>query len=187
MEPFINGAARGGAVDETVWEFYAPFAHLPGRLEWCRIRGPTHGVLDTCIVLGETAADPATVYVNSEAGERFMSDRFPECSTFRVASRSLGIQESVDRLRLHARLHADDGPLRRAEMAFTARSDVPRQVEYGGHGRPVWGGRFTCWGVDLEVDADVHGIIRWEGEREALAGTPGILTLGSMGRLEPLR
>lgn len=169
-----------------MWEFYAPFAHLPGRLEWCRIRSPTHGVFDTCIVLGKSTAEPASVYVDSEAGQRFMAQRFPQCSTHRVDAARLSIQESSGGRRVHGRLRAEAGPLRRAEMVFVARGDVPRQVEYGGQGLPVWGSDHTCWGVDLELDAEVHGLVHWEARREALAGAEGILTLGSMGRLTPV-
>lgn len=171
---------------EETWEFFAPFAHIPGRLEWCRIRSPTHGVFDTCIVLGDSTADAATVYVNDDSGEAFMAERYPECTTIRVHAGDLRMRESPDGRRLHCRLVAHEGPLRRAEVAFLAQGRVPRQTPYGGQGRPVWGSRYTCWGVDLEYDAELHGILRWEDEREVLSGTPGILTVGSCAKITPL-
>ncbi len=165
----------------AVTEFYAPFAHLPGRLEWCRIRSPTHGVFDTCIVIEKTTADPVTVYVNSEAGERFMTQRFPESTAIRVPANRLVMQESDGGLRLQCRLRADRGPVRRIDMQFRAQAALPREVPYGG-GR-CWGSRYTCTGVDLELDADVTGLVRWADRDEPLAGGRGIVTVGSMGTL----
>ncbi len=164
-------------------EFYGPFAHIPGRLEWCRIRSPTHGVFDTCIVIEQTTSDPVTVYVNADNGEAFMHDRFPECTTIRVPADALQMLESDGGHRLDCHLTADDGPLRAVHMTFQAAHAKPRQVPYGGQGRPVWGSRYTCDGIDLELDADVVGKMqRHDGARD-LRGSPGIITVGSMGKL----
>ncbi len=164
-------------------EFYGPFAHIPGRLEWCRIRSPTHGVFYTCIVIEATTSDPVTVYVNAEAGERFMKDRFPDCKTIRVGPGALRMEEFQDGHHLHCRLTAAQGPLRSVDMTFTAQPGVPREVPYGGENKPVWGSKYTCTGIDLELDAVVAGDIGRKEGVETLRGASGILTVGSMGQL----
>ena len=169
------------------YEFFAPFAHLPGKLEWCRIRSPTHGVLDTCIVLGASTAVPATVYVNSALGAAFMAERFPECTAIRVAPSGLAVEESPDGRTVTGKLKADAGPLREATMTLRAGATaMPRNVPYGGDGAPTWGGRWTCWGVDLVLDGHADGRLTWsDGRKEDLRGAPCIVTLGSFGRLAP--
>lgn len=171
----------------VVYEFFAPFAHLPGRVEWCRIRSPTHGVLDTCIVLGSSTAAPATVYVNSALGAAFMAERYPECSTVRVPPSGLTIDESADGRTVTGSLTTTAGPLRAAAMTLRAGpSAIAKAVPYGGDGQPVWGSRWTCWGVDLVLDGHADGALTWaDGKQEALRGTPCIVTLGSFGRLAP--
>jgi hypothetical protein len=171
----------------VAYEFFAPFAHVPGRYEWCRIRSPTHGVFDTFIVLGASTAAPATVYVNSVLGQAFMAERYPECTTVRVQPSGLAMQEAPDGRSLTGTLAADAGPVRKASMTLRAPGmALPRAVPYGGDGAPVWGSRFTCWGVDLALDATAEGSVeRDDGKRETLRGVPAVLTLGSFGRLAP--
>lgn len=170
-------------------EFYAPFAHLPGRYEWCRLRTATHGVFDSFILLGASTAEPATVYVNSQLGQRFMQERFPECATHRVAAAGLRIEESAGGRSVTGTLEAEAGPVRKAEMRLEApASAMPRAEPYGGEGRPVWGSRFTCWGVDLVLEGTCDGRIeREDGSRQEFVGVACVVTLGSYGRLEPLR
>jgi len=172
---------------DVVYECFAPFAHVPGRYEWCRIRSPTHGVFDTFIVLGASTAAPATVYVRDDAGAAFLRDRFPECSAIRVGADDLRIEESADHRVVQGVLRAGEGPLRQARMRLAAREDaLPRQAPYGGDGRPVWGSRFTCWGVDLALDAQADGaVVHEDGREERLAGAPAVVTLGSFGRIAP--
>lgn len=168
-----------------MYEFFQPFAHVEGKYEWCRIRSPTHGVFDTFILLGS----PAIVYVAEAAGERFMRDRYPECQTYRVPEGALAIRETGVGQRVTGRLRASVGPVAEASMRFdTGASTVPRAVPYGGRGRPVWDSpRWTCWGVDLVLDATVEGRIRWRDQPETrLEGVPGLVTLGSFGRIAPL-
>src|SRR5690349_7900651 len=105
--PFL--APPDGA--DVAYEFFAPFAHLEGRFEWCRIRSPTHGVFDCFIVLGKSTAEPATVYVNSVLGAAFMKDRYPECAAVRVPPAGLSITESPDGRTISGTLAADAGPL----------------------------------------------------------------------------
>jgi hypothetical protein len=175
---------------DVVYEFFAPFAHVPGRYEWCRIRSPTHGVFDTFIVLSPAGTSaPATVYVAHDAGERFMRERYPECETHRVGMDELRIEERDAGRTLVCDLRARSGPVRAAKMTFQAPGGAtPRAVPYGGDGAPVWGSkRFTCWGVDLALDATVVGAVeRAEGYVEPLQRVAGILTLGSFGRIAPL-
>lgn len=173
---------------DVAYEFFAPFAHVPGRYEWCRIRSPTHGVFDTFIVLGASTSVPATVYVNSTLGVDFMRTRYPESRCVRVAPGGLRLDEAPDGRRVTGLLTADDGPVREASMALAAGPGLPRAVPYGGDGRPVWGSaKYTCWGVDLVVDGVATGKVRHEsGKVEVLQGVACLVTLGSFGRIAAL-
>jgi len=172
---------------EVAYEFFAPFAHLPGRVELCRIRSPTHGVFDTCIVLGASTSVPATVYVNSTPGAAFLADRYPECTAVRVPPAGLALAESADGRTVTGKLRADAGPLRELDLSLRAPpAAIPQAVPYGGDGKPTWGGRWTCWGVDLALDGHADGTLAWaDGRKEQLRGAPCIVTLGSFGRLAP--
>lgn len=174
---------------DVVYEFFAPFAHVPGRYEWCRIRSPTHGVFDCFILLGVGGpAAPVNVYVATDAGEKFMKERYPESTVHKVGMGDLRIEERDAGRTLICDLRARAGPVRTVKMTFQAPGGaMPRQVPYGGKGEPVWGSkRWTCWGVDLVVDATVTGAIEWENYAEPLQRVPGIVTLGSFGRIAPL-
>jgi hypothetical protein len=172
----------------VAYEFFAPFAHIPGRLEWCRIRSPTHGVLDCFIVLGRDTSVAATVYVNSTLGAAFMAERYPECAAIRVPPSALDIEESDGGRTVTASLKASEGPVREASMTLRAPAGaIPKAVPYGGEGKPVWGGKWTCWGVDLTLDGHADGKVAWaDGRLEALRGAPCVVTLGSFGRIAPL-
>ncbi|MEA3202286.1 MAG: hypothetical protein QOE90_3714 [Thermoplasmata archaeon] len=168
----------------VVYEFFAPFAHVEGKYEWCRIRSPTHGVFDVLILLGASTSVAATVYVGSEAGVRYMAERYPECRTFRG---EVSLVEREGGLALEGRLAAAEGPLRAARMALVAPPQVPQQVPYGGAGQPVWGSkRFTCWGVDLVLRGHASGTLAWAEGREERIDAPAIVTMGSFGRIAPL-
>lgn len=174
--------------EDVAYEFFAPFAHVPGAYEWCRVRSPTHGVFDLFILLGQSTAHAATVHVNSTLGAAFMAERYPECTTVRVPPGALAIGESADGATVTGRLRATEGPLREADMTLRAAGQVPRQVPYGGDGAPVWGSRWTCWGVDLVLDGHADGRLAWaDGRVQALRGVPCIVTRGSFGRLAPRR
>jgi hypothetical protein len=184
-DPFL----RPPDTADVAYEFFAPFAHVAGKYEWCRIRSPTHGVLDCFIVLGRSTSEAATVYVNSVLGASFMAERYPECTTVRLPPSGLSIVESPDGRTVTGSLAATEGPLR--EVAMTLRAGpgaIPRAVPYGGEGKPVWGSRWTCWGVDLALDGSADGRLAWaDGRVEALRGAPCIVTLGSFGRIAPLQ
>lgn len=184
MERFLRPPDGPG----VSYEFFAPFAHLPGRVEWCRLRTATHGVFDAFVALGRDTSAPATVYVNSALGAAFLAERFPECTAVRVPPSGLALSESPDGRTVTGALRAAEGPVREAAMTLRASpSAIPRAVPYGGDGRPVWGSRWTCWGVDLALDGHADGRIAWaDGRVEDLRGAPCIVTLGSFGRLAPL-
>jgi len=172
---------------DVVYEFFAPFAHVPGKYEWCRIRSPTHGVFDIFILLGKSTSEPATVYVNSVLGHAFMRERYPECATFRVPPGALRIEESPDGRTVMGRLEAAEGPLKSVEMVLKAPVAAhPRNVAYGGTGAPIWGSRWTCWGVDLIVDAVANGrVVAADGGARDLRGAAAVVALGSFGRIAP--
>ena len=173
---------------DVAYEFFAPFAHVAGKYEWCRIRSATHGVFDTLILLGKTTAVPATVYVNSTLGAAFMHDRYPECTTIRLPPSGLSLSDSPDGRTVTGNLKAMEGPLREATMTLRADgSALPKTVPYGGEGKPVWGGKWTCWGVDLNLDGHADGKLQFaDGRVVTLRGEPCLVTLGSFGRLAPL-
>ena len=174
--------------DDAVWEFFSPFAHVPGKYEWCRIHSPTHGSFDCFILLGESTAVPAVVYVNSDAGERFMADRYPESRAIRVSHRDLRIEASADGRTVRGHLKAADGPLTMVRMRLRAPADaVPRSVPYGGPDFPVWGSRWACSGVDLVVDGTCDGVVRFaDGRTERLREVSCAVTAGSFARIVPL-
>lgn len=176
------------ASPDAVWEFFSPFAHIPGKYEWCRIHSPTHGSFDCFILLGESTAVPPTVYVNSDNGEKFMAERYPESAAVRVAARNLRISASSDGKRVRGTLKADSGPVKRARMDLEASSGaVPRSVPYGGGDFPVWGGVWACTGVDLVMDGLCRGLISFaDGRTEILNGSPCAVTAGSFARIVPL-
>lgn len=174
---------------DVVYEFFAPFAHIPGKYELCRIRSPTHGVFDCFIILGESTSHPATVYVNSVLGQSFMKDRYPECTTIRVAPGTLKIDESADGRTVSGTLQATEGPVRSVTLSMRApAAAIPKATPYGGEGQPIWGSkRWTCWGVDLNLDGSCDGLVtKADGKKENFRGTPCIVTVGSFARIAPL-
>ena len=167
-----------------IYEFYAPFVHVPGRYEWARIHSPTHGSFDTFIVIETTTDRPVTVYVNSDAGAHFMAARYPESVAIRVPAAALRIESDAWSAVVDGELVAEGGSIRRAWMRFSrVGEDLPRVVPYGGDDFPVWGSRFTCYGVDMELSARVEGVIERSDRTEPLVGEAGIITLGSFGRI----
>lgn len=159
------------------YEFFSPFCHIEGKYEWCRIRSPTHGMFNVFIELGASTQVPATVYVEDDAGESFMKDRYPESKC--VRARRVTISEENGGYTVNGYLNSD-GPIKEAQMVFKAKPKTPEQVPYGGDS--VWGSAFACEGVDLNLKALTKGMIRREEGIETLS-QPGILTLGSFGKL----
>ncbi len=170
------------------YEFYAPFAHIPGRYELARIHSPTHGSFDTVIVITTTTDAPVVVYVNSAAGERFMADRYPESTAIRVAPEALTIEGDPWSPVVGGRLRADEGPVHRMNLRFSIIDEpvLPRAVPYGGEDFPVWGSVFTCSGVDLEVPATVSGEVESpQGAVERWNDESAVITRGSFGAIVP--
>jgi hypothetical protein len=170
----------------AIYEFYAPFAHIPGRYELARIHSPTHGSFDSLIVITTTTDRPVVVYVNSDAGERFMADRYPESTTVRVSKDAMVLEGDPWSPVVSGRLVADEGPVRRVDLRFTIADDslLPTAVPYGGGDFPVWGSGFTCSGVDLELPAEVSGeVVSTHGNTERWNGDSGVITRGSFGAI----
>jgi hypothetical protein len=172
----------------VVWEFYSPFAHIPGRYEWRRIHSPTHGSFDTFIVLAESTSLPPWVYLSSEAGLRYMADRYPESRTFKATE--LLIEGSFDGCLIRGRLCADAGPVAFAETRLAADpADIPRIAPYGGQELSVWGSRWSCVGLDLVRDGRCDGRINFAPESrlpdEVFSAMPCLVSAGSFGRLSP--
>jgi len=169
----------------VAYEFFAPFAHVEGKFEWCRIRSATHGVFDSFILVGRS---PVVVYVNSAAGEAFLRERFPEVERYHVPEEDLLITERDDGRVVAGMVRASEGPIALAEMTLAAPRDArPEAVPYGGEGKPVWESkRFTCWGVDLVLRGKAQGAVWWaDGREERLEDEPCVVTLGSFGRIAP--
>ncbi|HKK48267.1 MAG TPA: hypothetical protein VJ932_04180 [Alkalispirochaeta sp.] len=172
----------------AMYEFYAPFAHIPGRYEVARIHSPTHGSFDTVIVITTTTDAPVVVYVNSTAGERFMADRYPESTAIRVPSEALTLEGDPWSPVVGGRLISDEGPVHRMNLRFSITDDqvLPRAAPYGGENFSVWGSSFTCSGVDLEVPAAVSGEVESrQGHTERWRAEPAIVTRGSFGAIVP--
>lgn len=169
-------------------EFYAPFAHIEGRYEACRIHSTGYGSFDCVIVIEKTVSDPVSVYVAAESGRAFMADRFPRSACHPVDPARLTLSGEPGGRRVFCALQADAGPLRLLRLEFRAPEDArPTAVPYGGSDVPVWGGGFTCEGVDLALPATALGrIVRTDGTAEDIE-TPAILTLGSVGYLRRMQ
>ena len=169
----------------AVWEFFSPFAHIPGRYEWCRIHSPTHGSFDTFIVIRESTDRPPVVYVNSPEGQRFMAERYPESSCFMVKKEKLRIRSADDGATVEGRLEADEGPISRAQMRLAADpSAVPEALPYGNADFAVWGSRWACEGVDLERQGRCTGrLLHADGTEEIFTEEPCTVTAGSFARI----
>ncbi len=116
-----------------------------------------------------------------------MAERYPECATIRVKPEELRISESSDGLTVSSTLKAKEGPLQSATLTFSAEAGIPKEVPYGGTGQPVWGGRFSCVGVDLNLPATVSGLVSMaDGGTVDLTDAEGIVTCGSYGTIAPL-
>lgn len=172
---------------QDIYEFYSPFAHIPGQFEWARVHSPTHGSFDCFIVIHEGTDKPVTVYVNSNTGEQFMADRYPESRAIRLGEHDLSIVAGAQGRTLECRMEAAEGPVRFATMTFTADRDaLPKAAPYGGPKERVWGSRYSCEGVDLELLSGVSGEIILEDGGEEIAATEAVITLGSFGKISEL-
>lgn len=162
-------------------EFYAPFGHIPGRFEVCRMHTASHGTFDTFIVLHGSTQQPVTVYLSSTLGAAFMAQRFPESTTVRVPPSALVIDQKD--VTITCRMQADQGPVHDVDLRLAASGhQLPTAVPYGGPS--VWGSVYACNGVDLELPAKATGHVRGPELEETFRGDPAVVTIGSYGRLE---
>jgi hypothetical protein len=172
---------------ENQTEFYSPFAHIPGKYEWCRIHSHSHGSLDTFIVIQSSTDQPVTVYVNSANGEAFMADRYPESCCIRVSKEDLQIHSSNGGRVISGLLNSDRGDIREAFMLFhTTQHVLPVESVYGGQNFRVWGSRWICSGIDLELEAWAEGRIRSKNGTVVLEGEKAVITCGSYGIINKL-
>jgi hypothetical protein len=162
---------------DDVYEFFAPFCHIEGKYEWCRIRSPTHGAFNVFIELGASTQVPATVYVEDDAGQAFMDERYPESTAIRA--RRVTINEESNGYTVNCYMNSD-GAVKEAQMVFKAKPGIPTQAPYSG--QSVWGSKFACEGVDLNLKALAKGMVRREDGVETLSQA-GIVTLGSFGKI----
>jgi hypothetical protein len=171
--------------DERV-EFYSPFAHIPDRYEVCRIHAEGYGSFDVFILIEESTARPVTVYVHSDTGSRFMAEQYPRSACIQLLPEALRIQATGEGRGVACELDAETGPLRSARLHFEAAADaVPEAAGYGGREFHVWGSRYYCRGVDLNVLATVTGSLTMaDGSVEEIDQT-GIIALGSVGIIGP--
>ena len=79
-------------MENSVWEAFAPFAHIPNKYEICRIHSTTHGSFNCIIVIETTIYEPVTVYVASDNGSAFMADRFSQSQAILIPASQLKIE-----------------------------------------------------------------------------------------------
>ncbi len=123
-----------------IYEFYCPFAHIPGFYEWARIHSPAYGSFDCFIIIhNKDTAKPVTVYVNSDIGARYMRNRYPQSLCYRVSPESLKLHSEAEGRTVVGHLEAAEGPIQRVTMKFIAGGDVPpKESMYGGDQFFVW-------------------------------------------------
>ncbi len=116
-----------------------------------------------------------------------MASRYPESRCCRVPAECLSITASAEGLRTEGVLDVpqsarSDGPVSRARMVFEAEPHaVPEEKHYGSSRFTVWGSKWSCTGVDLELKARVSGLIILKEKEEVFDKTQGIICLGSYG------
>lgn len=169
---------------EEVHEFYGPFAMVDDLIEFVHIVSPTHGEFDTALLLEPR---PPQIYVASDAGERFLRERYPNARAFRVAAHEL-LLESLDHGRaLVCDLTARDGPFRRLSVLVRAERDArytPERYEAKG----VWGSPgLACLGVDIRLAARASGRIEWADGRIEAVDRRAVLFRGSYGKIQPIK
>lgn len=165
-------------------EFYAPFAHIPGKYEWCRIHSAGYGSFDTFIIIEDRTDTPVTVYLTSEKGGAFMRDRYPESRVYQAEHLIISTEDAGRTV--SGNLKATEGPVSNSTMVFTGLSDTAgRIVPYGADDYAVWGSQWSCSGVDMEISCRVTGTITQEGSTEIIDSN-AVVTLGSYGIIRPL-
>lgn len=182
-DPRHHAEELGRLDADEVHEFYHPFAMLPSGLELVRVVSPAYGAMDMVVLLDPK---PVRVYVNTEAGERYLRERYPPVRRFRVPEAGMRLVELDRGETIIAELVAENGPLRELSLTIRAEADAAVRAErYEGHS--VWGSDLACHGVDLRQAATCRGLVRWEGGRAEAISAPATIFRGSYGKIAPLR
>jgi hypothetical protein len=183
-DPEHHAEALGRIDADEVHEFYHPFVMLKDLpLELVRVVSPGYGAMDMILLL---QPKPIRLYVNHEAGARFMRERFPKAKTFRVEEDAMRLVELDRGATLVAELRSDKGPIRELSLVIKADPGAALSTErYESH--EVWGSAFECHGIDMRQAATCRGIIEWEGGKLEPFSTPATIFRGSYGKLAPVK
>lgn len=182
-DPVRHAHELGRLDPQEVHEFYAPFALVPGLVELVRVISPAYGEMDMVVILEPR---PVRVYVNSNAGERFLRDRFPAVERFRVPEDDLLLEDANRGRTLVADLSAHEGPFRELSLVVRARPDATYEPERY-EGLNVWGSELTCYGIDMRLAATARGMVRREGGARESVFQDATLFRGSYGKVAPRR
>lgn len=168
---------------DEVFEFYGPFAFVENVAEVVRVLNPEYGPMEMLVVL---PPKPTMVYVNSEAGERYLRTRYSTVPLHRVPPQDLKMSADEGGQVLRVYFKAGQGPLRWLSVAIRAIPGRPWETERY-ESPAVWGSKLRCHGVDLRVPARVEGSYQRANELmgHLLGEANGILYLGSFGRITP--
>ncbi|MBI2077832.1 MAG: hypothetical protein HYT80_05605 [Euryarchaeota archaeon] len=180
-DPKAHARALGELHPEEVHEFYGPFTMIEGLVEFVRVASPAYGEMDMAYLLGRA---PATIYTNSEAGERFLRERFPKAERHRLDPAQFHLNDFDRGHAIAAELESKAGPLRAASVVVRAAPGSAYVAErYGAQG--VWDGPFDCHGIDMRLAARARGVVAWkDGPLEAIDRS-ATLFRGSYGRITP--
>ena len=164
-----------------VIEFYHPFVFMEGLAEVVRIHNPWYGSMDMVVVI---PPKPTDVYVNSDAGEQFLRDRFPAVGRHRVDPNKFKITVDEPTHVVRCQLEAAKGPLRWLNATVRPRRTRHWDVERY-ESQEVWRSPLRVFGIDLRVAAQASGSYQnADGKLENL-DAEAILYIGSFGRLTP--
>jgi hypothetical protein len=168
---------------DDVHEFYHPFAMLEDLpLELVRVVSPRYGAMDMILLL---QPQPVQVYVNTDAGERFMRERFPNARTTRVPEASMRLLELDRGMAMLAELRQNAGPIRELSLVVSADPNGAIGVERYESPR-VWGSPINCHGIDLRQSATARGFLELRGKSRVALSTPTTIFRGSYGKLTPM-
>lgn len=173
--------ALDSAAPQEVFEFFHPFALVEGVAELVRVLNPEYGAMDMAVVV---PPQPRDIYVNSDAGERFLRDRFPNVRRHRLSPTSFRLATLDEGQAVRAKLRAAGGPVRRLDLTIRPIAGAPWETERY-RGDEVWGSPLGCRGVDLRVRARAKGTVQLEEKPARRIDQEAIVYLGSFGRLVP--
>jgi hypothetical protein len=181
-DPSAHASELGRVTPEDVHEFYAPFTMVDDVVELVRVISPGYGEMDMAVLVYHPR--PLHVYTNSDAGERFLRERFPKVKRHRLKETDFQLEELDRGQAIAATLRSTEGPLRALSLIVRARPDSTYAVErYGSDG--VWESDFLCRGIDMRVAATAQGFAEWEGKPRQLIDGKATLFRGSYGLVRP--